>query len=153
MVAPHSATRRLPSTDVSTTAPTEVRVRIDVRWRDLDMLGHLNQAVYHEFLEEGRAELLTSLSGLSDLAFVLARVELDYRHEVTRGHGHVEVVVRPASVGTSSVVLDNEVVLPDGTVAASGRSVLVAWDPSARGKRPLTDGERDALVAAGATTT
>ena len=137
---------------MASSATTEVRVRIDVRWRDLDMLGHLNQAVYHEFLEEGRAELLTSLSGLSDLAFVLARVELDYRSEVRRDHGHVEVVVRPASVGTSSVVLDNDVVLPDGTVAASGRSVLVAWDPAARGKRPLTDGEREALVGAGAST-
>ena len=133
--------------------PLEVRVRIDVRWRDLDMLGHLNQAVYHEFLEEGRAELLTSTGGLGDLAFVLARVELDYRHEVRRDHGHVEVVVRPGSVGRSSVVLDNEIVLPDGTVAASGRSVLVAWDPAARGKRRLTDAERDALLTGGAADT
>ena len=135
------------------TDEVETRTRIDVRWRDLDMLGHLNQSVYHEFLEEGRAELLTSLSGLSDLAFVLARVELDYRHEVTRAHGHVEVVVRPASIGTSSIVVDNAVVLPDGTVAAAGRSVLVAWDPAARGKRPLTDTEREALLGAGAVAT
>ena len=128
----------------------ETRVRIDVRWRDLDMLGHLNQAVYHEFLEEGRAELLTSLGGLRDLAFVLARVELDYRHEVRRDHGHVEVVARPASVGRTSIVVDNEIVLPDGTVAASGSSVLVAWDPQARGKRELTTAERAALLGADA---
>jgi acyl-CoA thioester hydrolase len=134
-------------------APLETRVRIDVRWRDLDMLGHLNQAVYHEFLEEGRAEMFTTFGSLQDFAFVLARVELDYRREVTRGDGHVEVVVRPASVGRSSVVVDNEIVLPDGTVAASGRSVLVAWDPETRGKRALTDGERDALLAGGAVST
>ena len=131
-------------------AHLEVRVRIDVRWRDLDMLGHLNQAVYHEFLEEGRAELFASLGDLSDLAFVLARVELDYRHEVRRDHGHVEVLVRPASVGRSSVVVDNHVVLPDGTVAATGRSVLVAWDPSTRGKRELSAREREALLGGGA---
>ena len=131
----------------------EIRVRIDVRWRDLDMLGHLNQAVYHEFLEEGRAELLTSLAALGDFAFVLARVELDYRAEVRRDHGHVEVVVRPESVGRSSVVVVNEVVLPDGTVAAAGRSVLVAWDPEARGKRALTGAVRDALLAGGAADT
>ena len=134
---------------MATSAIAEVRTRIDVRWRDLDMLGHLNQAVYHEFLEEGRAEMLTSLSGLSDLAFVLARVELDYRHEVRRDHGHVEVVVRPASVGRSSVVVDNDVLLPDGTVAATGRSVLVAWDPAARGKRELTAREKTALMGDG----
>src|SRR3712207_4513505 len=35
---------------VATGASTEVRTQIQVRWRDLDLLGHLNQSVYHEFL-------------------------------------------------------------------------------------------------------
>jgi acyl-CoA thioester hydrolase len=133
--------------------PLETRTRIDVRWRDLDMLGHLNQAVYHEFLEEGRTELLTSTTAMRGFAFVLARVELDYRHEVRRDHGHVEVVSRTASVGRSSIVLENEILLPDGTVAAEGRAVLVAWDAQARTKRVLSAEERAALVAGGAVST
>lgn len=134
--------------DGGPTGAPETRTRIDVRWRDLDMLGHLNQAVYHEFLEEGRAELFASVGHLADFAFVLARVELDYRHEVRRDHGHVEVVVRPASIGRSSVVVEHDIVLPDGTIAATGRSVLVAWDPATRGKRVLTEPEREALTGA-----
>jgi acyl-CoA thioester hydrolase len=129
----------------SQAAAPELRTRIEVRWRDLDMLGHLNQAVYHEFLEEGRAELLSSAVDLQDGAFVLARVELDYRHEVRRDHGHVDVVARVASVGRSSVVIENEIVLPDGTIAAAGRSVLVGWDPVKRAKRELSDADRAAL--------
>ena len=123
----------------------ETTVRIGVRWRDLDMLGHLNQAVYHELLEEGRAALFAQFAGLGDFAFVLARVELDYRSEVRRDHEHVEVVVRPAAVGRSSVTVEHEILLPDGTVAAQGRSVLVAWDPAARRSRALGDDERAAL--------
>lgn len=133
--------------------PLETRTRIDVRWRDLDMLGHLNQAVYHEFLEEGRTELLTSTTAMQGFAFVLARVELDYRREITRADGHVVVVSRAASVGRSSIVLDNEILLPDGTVAAEGRAVLVAWDAAARSKRVLSDDERSALMAGGAVST
>ena len=117
-----------------------------VRWRDIDMLGHLNQAVYHEFLEEGRATFITQLAELGiSFAFVLARVELDYRSEVRKDHGHVDVTTRLSRVGRSSMTLDNRVVLPDGTVAAEGRSVLVAWDPAARRSRTLTDEERSAL--------
>ncbi len=128
------------------TAPAESRVRIAVRWRDLDMLGHLNQAVYHEFLEEGRAAFVAQLGELGvRFAFVLARVELDYRAEVRRDHGHVDIVTRLARVGGSSLTVDNQVLLPDGTVAAEGRSVLVAWDPQARGSRKLTGDERAAL--------
>ena len=109
----------------------------------MDMLGHLNQAVYHELLEEGRGALVASLGG--GFAFVLARVELDYRHEVRHDHGHVDVVVRVTDVGRTSITIENDVVLPSGVVAAAGRSVLVAWDPAARSSRPLTDGERAAL--------
>jgi acyl-CoA thioester hydrolase len=123
----------------------EVRIGIGLRWRDMDMLGHLNQAVYHELLEEGRGALFASLGGMS-FPFVLVRVELDYRHEVRRDHGTVEVLTRVERVGGKSVTLAQEMLLPDGTVAAAGSSVLVAWDPQARGSRELSDDERAALT-------
>ena len=123
----------------------ETRVKLGVRWRDLDMLGHLNQSVYHEFLEEGRAALFGDLG--AQFPFVLARVELDYRAEVRRDHGHAEVVARVAKVGRSSVVVEHDVLLPDGTVAATGTSVLVAWDMNKRGSRELSSDERRMLEA------
>ena len=110
------------------------------------MLGHLNQAVYHEMLEEGRAALMTEIARRAggDRAhgtFVLAHDDLDYHTEVRKDHGEVEVVVRLAHVGTSSIRLDHDIRLPDGSLAASGKTILVAWDPVARGKRALTDAE------------
>ena len=130
-------------------APTvEARIRIALRWRDMDMLGHLNQSVYHELLEEGRAELFSVTMPGGGFPFVLARVELDHLAEVRHDHGTVDVVVRVLDVGGSSVTIENEIVLPDGTQAASGRAVLVAWDAQARRSRPLTDEERTALGSA-----
>jgi acyl-CoA thioester hydrolase len=126
-------------------APAATRIRVALRWRDIDMLGHLNQSVYHELLEEGRASLLASVGESVAFPFVLARVELDHLREVRRDAGHVDVDVRVAAVGRSSITLEHDVVLPDGTVAASGRSVLVAWDPAARAGRALTGHERAAL--------
>ena len=126
----------------------EIRIEIELRWRDLDTLGHLNQAVYHELLEEGRAALFTRLGVIENgFFFVLARVELDYRHEVRRDDSPVAVVLRVPSVGRSSVVVAHEIVLPDGTVAAEGRSVLVAWDREQRRSRPLEESERVRLGA------
>ena len=125
--------------------PSELRTRVQVRWRDLDLLGHLNQSVYHEFLEEGRAGFFARLGALE--AFVLARVELDYRSEVRRDHEFVDIAVRLAGVGRSSVTVEHDVLLPSGDVAATGRSVLVAWDAAERRSRPLRDEERAALGA------
>ena len=125
-------------------------MRTPLRWRDIDMLGHLNQSVYHELLEEGRAGLLMAIAErLEDKslagAFVMAHTDLDHRSEVRKDHEEVEVVVSVERVGGSSLTLHQEVRLLDGTVAASGTAVIVAWDPAARGKRTLTEAERAAL--------
>lgn len=112
------------------------------------MLGHLNQAVYHELLEEGRWALFSELQDGASLPFVLARSELDYRHEIRRDHGHVDVVLRIGELGRTSVTVEQEIVLPDGTVAAQGRAVMVAWDREARRPRALRERERAALTEA-----
>ncbi len=114
------------------------------------MLGHLNQSVYHELLEEGRIALVSDLMGRVGAehmngGFVVAHVDLDYHAEVRKDHGEVDIVVRVARVGTSSIDLEHEVKLPDGRLAASGKTVLVAWDLAARTKRSLSEGERAAL--------
>lgn len=114
------------------------------------MLGHINQSVYHELLEEGRAALITELirrvgGDHRHGGFVLAHVDLDYRAEVRKDHGEVQVIVRVVRVGTSSLQLEHEIKLPDGSLAASGMTVLVAWDPVKRGKRALTEAELAAL--------
>jgi len=122
----------------------EGRVRVPIRWRDLDLLGHVNQSVYHEILEEGRGALFATLEE-SSFPFVLVHVEIDYRTEVRRDHGYVEVVSRVAKVGSKSVTVEERIELPDGTIAAEGSSVLVAWEPSERASRELSAGERSAL--------
>ncbi|MGO9892088.1 MAG: acyl-CoA thioesterase [Solirubrobacteraceae bacterium] len=128
----------------------EQSVRVQLRWRDIDLLGHLNQSVYHELLEEGRVALMAEIMrrvGHDHVhgGYVLAHVDLDHHAEVRKDHEEVDVVVRVGHVGTSSIVLEHEVRLLDGSLAASGKSVLVGWDPSIRGKRALTDRERAAL--------
>jgi acyl-CoA thioester hydrolase len=129
----------------------EHTVRVQLRWRDMDMLGHLNQSVYHELLEEGRIALIADLMGRGggeriEGGYVLAHVDLDYHAEVRKDHEAVDIVVRVARVGTSSIELDHDIRLPDGRLAASGKSVLVAWDLMARAKRSLSEAERAALT-------
>lgn len=122
-------------------------IRVQIRWRDLDQLGHVNQSAYHELLEEGRGALFAPAIALSgEFRFALARVELDYRHEILHADGEVQVIQRVERLGRSSVTVTHEIRLPDGTLAAEGTSVMVAWDTEARRGRPLTDAERAALA-------
>ena len=117
-------------------------LRIPIRWRDIDALGHVNNAVYLTYLEE----LLTVVLGpvLGD-DYVSARFELDFRNEVRLADGELLGTATVERIGTSSVTASFTFTRPDGVVALEGRGVLVAWDPAGRCSRPLTDDERSAL--------
>lgn len=121
---------------------------IEIRWRDMDAYGHVNHAVFVTYLEEVRDELLGELLGPAYEDFVLVRLEVDYRRELTQA----DVAVRASSwvegVGTSSVRTREELRTVGGELAAEGRTVMVARDRGAPRARPLDGRERDALERA-----
>ena len=127
-------------------AAEEIRIDVELRWRDLDFLGHLNQSVYHELLEEGRGALFERLGVLDDRLLLRARAR---RARPPPGDpprprpGHDRAARRGGRALERHV--SHEIVRNDGEVAAEGRSVLVAWDREARRSRPLTDAERAQL--------
>ena len=99
-----------------------------VRFRDLDGMGHVNNAVFMTYMETARLNYFRSL-GLGDNpleGMILARAEVDFRSPIELGE-QVEVGVRAGRIGTKSFELDQEV-RADGRVAAEGRFVLVAYD-------------------------
>ena len=130
--------------------PASVRAVVALRHRDIDALGHVNQAVYHEFLEELRSAFFSqALPELPFTGYVLAHVELDYRHEVRIEDRQLTGECHAGRLGRSSIELVHRLLLDDGTVAVEGRAVLVAWDFESRRARPLTAAEREALQSAG----
>jgi acyl-CoA thioester hydrolase len=133
--------------------PPEVTERIELSPADIDGLGHLNQARYHGLLGEARFRLLTRSfpeANRVDGTFVLARVELDYHHEVRLVDGYVDVHARIVRVGTKSITIENELVRPEGVVAATGVVVMVAWNKDQRRSRPVSDAERSVYDGAAA---
>jgi acyl-CoA thioester hydrolase len=124
--------------------------RIEIRWRDLDALRHVNNAVYATYLEEARDEWMErALGGSGDLwDYVLVRVAIDFRRELTQEDDAVLVRTRLTRIGTSSLTLREEIVKLDGTLSAEAESVVVARDPRTGGSRPLTPAERKAYTVA-----
>jgi acyl-CoA thioester hydrolase len=56
---------------------------IQVRWRDLDALGHVNNATLVTYLETARTELWREqFGGGPDIPFVVAHVEVAYRRQI-----------------------------------------------------------------------
>jgi acyl-CoA thioester hydrolase len=122
--------------------------RIDIRWRDLDGLGHVNQAVYQTYAEEVIDDWFRHKLGLGEgeiWDYVAARVAIDYRNELRLTDGQVVGTARLVALGTASITLGLELRAADGRLAAELEAVLVVWDPAERRPRPLTADERERL--------
>ncbi|MGI9659687.1 MAG: acyl-CoA thioesterase [Gaiellaceae bacterium] len=120
---------------------------IDIRWRDLDALGHVNNAVYATYLEEARDRLLMqALEGITPITdFALARVAIDYKSEIVFDDRAVTATCAVLRIGNSSITTSETVTKSDGVLAASAEAVMVARDVAAKRSRPLRPDERAAL--------
>ncbi len=114
--------------------------REHVRFRDVDAMGHVNNAVYSTYLEQARIGVLGDLE-----PFILARVEIDFRAELRSGE-QIEVRTRCARVGTKSFELEHQIWTGDRLVA-DARSVLVGYDYQTGSSVPLSDAQRRRLAA------
>src|SRR5712691_2113065 len=94
--------------------------RIEIRWRDLDSSRHVNNAVYLSYLEEARTGWLEHVLGGREPVhdFVLARVAIDYRRELTLADSPVVARCRLERVGTSSITTREEIRTQTGGLAA-----------------------------------
>ena len=121
--------------------------RIEIRWNDLDVYGHVNNAIYLTYLEEVRDEWLGGALGHPDEVWnwVLVHVDIDYRRELSLSDDFVVATCRLERVGNSSVTTREEVRTLGGELSAEATSVLVARDRDSGRSRPLTDRERAAF--------
>ena len=111
----------------------------------MDNFGHVNNAVYLTYLEEARDEWVEDAVGDGGWDFVLARVAIDYRRELTQADDVVVARCALEGLGTSSVRTREELVTASGELSAEAEAVLVARDRETGRSRPLTPEERTAF--------
>jgi len=130
-------------------------VRLALRWRDLDLFGHVYHGEYLTLLDEARMSWLGGAAGGPALedpeTYVVARLEIDFVSSLTRADGEVGVGFALERVGRTSLTLRETMRGGDGREVARVRTVIVLWDREQASSRALTDDERgraEALVPA-----
>ncbi|WP_243323760.1 MULTISPECIES: acyl-CoA thioesterase [Geothrix] len=123
---------------------------IEVRFSDLDAMGHVNNAVVVSFMEQGRFQWWRSFLGgraFTDEGFLIARIEVDYRMPILLGDD-VRVELHCARVGNSSFDLGYRLTKGlGGPVFAEGKSVQVMLDFATNRPKPLSGTTRAWLEA------
>lgn len=105
---------------------------VDVRFRDLDAMGHVNNAVFFTYFEEGRLALFSSTSPAEKFPgfdFILAHTSCDYLKPVTIDD-QLTLQIRADRIGAKSFTLGYAVLdrKDDHAMFATGTSVQVCYD-------------------------
>ena len=124
------------------------RVSISVRWRDMDAMGHVNNAKYVSFLEEARVRWLLGVEGvsLSDrIVPVVAATNVNYRLPIVWPNDIV-VELFVERLGNSSVTIGHRIIdqQDEGKLYSDGNVVVVWMDTQTGKSAPLPEAVRAA---------
>lgn len=133
--------------------PYPVEVEIPVRFRDVDGMGHVNNAVFSTYLETARIAYWERLDpsvkdgDLRKVTMILARAEIDFRGQIAYGET-VRVRCRCPRIGGKSFDLVYRIESPDGErLYAEARTVQVAFDYDSQRTIPVSDDLRRRIEA------
>lgn len=132
------------------------RYECPLRWADLDLLGHVNNVKYVDYLQEARGALLRSCAAAAGVSSEAAGAYVVVRHEITFAapllfrRPSVSVDSWVSQLRTASFTLDHEIYdeQDDGsrTVYLRARTVLAPVDAVEQAPRRLLPTEREALA-------
>lgn len=131
---------------IGTVSGGTFRLPIEVRFGDVDGMGHVNNACFATYLEHGRTRFFRDVVGAASLAeidFILARLEIDFVAPILL-EDEVVLEMRVTDVGRTSFGFDY-LLTRNGDVAARGKSVQVFFDYAGGRKKPVPE-EFRALV-------
>lgn len=127
------------------------RTPIQVRFRDTDAFGHVNNAVFFSYIELARVryliDVLEPAEPFERMPLILARVELDFRSPIMFGE-EVEVETQVDRIGRSSIAMSHRMTAgTDRRLVGEAQSVLVTYDYGAARPMPVPDEWRATLAA------
>ncbi len=121
-----------------------ISFKLEVRYRDLDTLGHVNNAVYLTYFEQARVRMLMDYySSVDNYDFVVAHASVDFLKPIYLEE--ITVVAYVSRIGNTSFTIDYEIYNSKNEICARGRTVQVVIDRKTLRKRNIPESLRKHL--------
>jgi acyl-CoA thioester hydrolase len=123
---------------------------LEVRWRDVDALDHVNTAVYFNYLEQARLHYMRELGFLppnsTDVGVIIAEASCQFKSPLKLGE-QVTIRARVSEFRRSSFIFEYRIEGESGRLAATAQTVLVCYDYEGQRPSPIPDEWREAFIA------
>ncbi len=114
--------------------PLKFRIDLPVQFRDIDVMGHVNNATYFQYMETARVELARRLGQVREGfrgSFIVASARCEFKKPI-RDERRITVSVWVSRIGDRSWDLDYSIHRPRRLEYAVGRTTQVAYDYKTR---------------------
>lgn len=126
------------------------KLKVQLRFNDIDILGHLNNTVYFSLYDLGKAEFMEA-NGLREPGpkaptSVIADIHCSYFIPILYGD-EIYVTTRCSHIGDKSFTLEQEMIDDRGEVRSRCSTVMVYIDAATRHSAPLPQDFKAKLLA------
>ena len=113
---------------------TIFRIPVQRRFSDIDLLGHVNNVVFHDYLQEARVHVIRQVTAGTHIGFthVIVRQEINHRRPLYLKAEPVTVEVWIPTIGAASYQFAYRILDDDGSLAADALSVMAYFNPETK---------------------
>lgn len=123
---------------------------VQLRFLDIDPMGHLNNAIYFQLMDLAKVKYFTALGGVFDgkaESLVIVNVNCSF-YSPAYLNENIEVLTGVESIGEKSLRLEQRVVNADtGDVKCVCHTIMAGFDPVAVRSIPVSDEWRAKISA------
>ena len=124
--------------------------KVQMRWADYDPMQHVNNVVYHEFMQDARVGLIEAIGldrrALNVVGHFVARTEIDYIAPIGMGVPSITVKLWIDRLGGASYDVLYEFLDDEGTVYAKAKTVMVTVEMATNSVIRLDEAMRELLT-------
>ena len=122
---------------------------LQVRFNDVDMMGHVNNAVYQHYFDYGKLNYFNQVFGeqvqWDKTGLVLAKITIDYLLPILLNE-EMEVRTKVSRIGNKSLDVSQELVAKQtGEVKSTALSIMVGFSKEENTTMPILDEWRKAI--------
>lgn len=115
------------------------KIPIQVRYIDIDMQGHVNNAVYLSYIEQGRVDYFNKLIPDNDFqknGLIIARTEIDYFEPIFLNES-IDCYTKITHIKNKSFTFENVIASGQNAVKCYAKSIMVCYDYTANTTIPI----------------
>lgn len=139
------------SESISNTDSFKYKTIVEMRFADLDMMGHVNNAIYFTYMEVGRTKYWKHAIGWdwAKTGVVIGSASIDYIAPLLLGD-KISMYIKTSRIGTTSFDLEYLIVKEKNgkeIICSKGKTVCVAFDYQSQKPIAIPSKEKEKMVS------